>query len=409
MRQELVIAEKEFRDHLTSKRFLIILGVLLLLAAYAMATGMDQYNKSLEQYKKEKATGDSRYQEAILYQQQMIDNATRRGDPAIQIESMKRELETLKSNRDYFLNPSMPSLLQVFQVFTMIFYLLGMVLGIAMGFDQLTKEKESGSLKSVLSAPIYRDSLINGKTIGSMASLTVAMGITFLVTIAIMLFYGVVPGLEDLIRIGLFFIASVLYCTAFFAVAMLTSTVSKNSAMAVILAVGIVFSLVIISFVSAMVSVFIADSIVGPAPEYPVTPYGSYTMYESGGVVVYKAYNTTGDNGTADANSTVPLPTPAYDPMNDYYNKKYRMQAQISDVLNIVSPAYDYPGVAQALLSKEKPTDYYTSSYVPYSRPAQVSILDSLSYAWLKALALVIEALTAFILSYVIFMRMDVR
>jgi ABC-2 type transport system permease protein len=406
MRPELVIAEKEFMDHLTSKRFLVILAVLLLLAAYAMATGMDQYNKSLDQYKKDKATGADRYQEAVRYQQQMIDNATQNGVPAAQIESMKAELQNLKNNMDYFLNPSMPSLLQVFQVFTVLFGFLGMVLGIAMGFDQLTKEKESGSLKSVLSAPIYRDSLINGKTIGSMASLAVAVGITFLVIIAIMLFYGVVPGLEDLIRIGLFFIASMLYCTTFFAIAMLTSTVSRNSAMAVILAIAIVVSYLVVAMASVMISTFAAESIAGPAPVYQPP---------------------AGDN---DTNASAPY-YPYYDPANHYYkdwaDKRIGLQSQISDVLNIVSPLYDftglgsmypgvYPGVGQALLSREKPVDnpmdYYAVSNTasdPYSRPAQVSILDSLSYSWMKALALVLETLVALALSYVIFMRMDVR
>jgi ABC-2 type transport system permease protein len=300
---------------------------------------------------------------------------------------------------DYFLNPRMPSLLQVFQPYSLLLGILGMVLGIAMGFDQITKEKESGSLKSVLSAPVYRDSLINGKTIGSMACLAAAVGIMFLVTIAIMLFYGVVPSLDDLVRIGLFFIASILYCTAFFAIAMLTSAVSRSSAMAVILAIGIVFALLIISFASSIASFFIADSMLGPAPapEYtPVTPV--YTI------------------GTGELNSTVPVATPTSNPTSDYYNKKGKLQMQISDVLNIISPAYDYmgigsmyPGIAQALLSREKPTDYYTALYVPYSRPTQVSLLDSLSYAWVKALALIVETLLAFALSYVLFMRADVR
>src|SRR3974377_1949797 len=115
MRPELIIAEKEFVDHLYSKRFLIILAVLLLIAVYAMATGMDQYNKNLESYKDQKATGDTRYQDAIASQQRMIAEMVRNGAPADQVEMMKKDLQTLKNSRDYFLNPSMPSLLQIFQ------------------------------------------------------------------------------------------------------------------------------------------------------------------------------------------------------------------------------------------------------------------------------------------------------
>jgi ABC-2 type transport system permease protein len=398
MRQEIIIAEKEFRDHLTSKRFLVILAVLLLLAAYTMATGMDQYNKSLDQYKKDKVSGDYkasgtlRYQEAVQAQQQKIDNATQEGVPAAQIEHMKNDLQNLKNDRDYFLNPSMPSLLDVFQAFINMFGFLGMVLGISMGFDQLTKEKESGSLKSVLSAPVYRDSLINGKAIGSMASLAVAIGITFLVMIAIMLFYGVVPGPDDLLRIGLFFIASVIYCAAFFAIATLTSTVSRNSAMAVILAVAIVFAYIIVAVGSSMISSFAADSIVGSPPVYQ-PPAG---------------YNGTGDNG---ANASAPY----YDPMDDYNIKRDVLQLQIQDDLNAISPLYDftgmgsvYPGVGQALLSREVYYSVSDPAFDPYSR-AQVSILDSLSYIWVKLLALIVETIVAFALSYVVFLRMDVR
>lgn len=407
MRAEFIIAEKEFRDHLTSKRFLVILAVLLLVAVYGMATGLDQYNKSLAQYKNDKAGGASRFQEAVGYQQKILDAAVERGAPASEIEMYKAELQNVKDQRDYFLNPSMPTLLQVFQSFVWLFAILGMVLGIALGFDQLTKEKESGSLKSVLMAPVYRDSLINGKALGSMATLAAAMGIAFLVTIAVMLFYGVVPGLEDIIRVFLFFIASVLYCTAFFAIAMLMSTLSRNSAMAIVGAIGIVFGLIIVSFLSMLIANSVASAIVGPAPE---SAYTSIPTYSGHGYAVY------GTNLTN--NSTILVPTMGG---NDYFTKVEQLRNQISDMLNVVSPVYDfmgmgsiYPGIAQALLSNDKPM-YSYASYGSYTYSSsgvpnhQATLLDSLSYIWVKTLVLGLETLVAFALSYAIVMRMDVR
>jgi ABC-2 type transport system permease protein len=409
MRAELIIAEKEFVDQIYSKRFLVILGILLLLAVYAMVTGMDQYNKSLESYKSDKSTGASRFTEAVNYQQKAIDDAVNSGMPPETIESMKANLEDLKNNRDYFLNPSMPSLLQVFQAFTLLFGFLGMVLGIATGFDQMTKEKESGALKSVLSAPVYRDALINGKTIGSLATLAVAIGITFLVTIAIMLFYGVVPGLEDLARIFLFFIASMLYCATFFAIAMMTSTLARNSAMAVILAIGIVFTLLIFSIMSSTLSYAVAQAIVESAPE-PVNEPGYYS---------------TAMPAAASVNNSTVMATPTpYDASNDNNTRLSKIQReaftvmQIADVLNVVSPIYDYtgfgsiyPSIAGTLLTKDKPMDYSSGVYNhdPYSRPDQATLMDSLSYIWVKALALLVETIVAFGISYIVFMRMDVR
>jgi ABC-type transport system involved in multi-copper enzyme maturation permease subunit len=96
---------------------------------------------------------------------------------------------------------------------------------------------------------------------------------------------------------------------------------------------------------------------------------------------------------------------------NDYY--------QIMDVLNIASPYYDYagygsPGIAGALLSNDKLHDlgaqqYMGSAYVPSSRPEQATLEDSLSYIWVKVLMLLGETMAAFGISYVIFMRMDIR
>lgn len=44
MRPEMIVAEKEFRDHLASKRFMVIFAILLLLSFYGVYTGMDAYN-----------------------------------------------------------------------------------------------------------------------------------------------------------------------------------------------------------------------------------------------------------------------------------------------------------------------------------------------------------------------------
>ena len=115
----------------------------------------------------------------------------------------------------------MPSVLQVFQSMLMLFSYLGMVLGASLGFDQIAREKDEGSLKFLVTSPVYRDAIVNGKTIGAIATLAGAMGAAFAIIVAVMLLRGVVPGAEDMIRIFLFFIASLLYCTVFFALAMM--------------------------------------------------------------------------------------------------------------------------------------------------------------------------------------------
>ena len=48
MRTELIVAGKEFRDHLTSRRFIVIFTLMILLSAYGIANGLNDYNMLLE-------------------------------------------------------------------------------------------------------------------------------------------------------------------------------------------------------------------------------------------------------------------------------------------------------------------------------------------------------------------------
>lgn len=407
MKPIFIVAEKEFKDHITSKRFLAILAIFMLLAVWATVTGMDSYNKNLDYYKKDASSNNPYRQETINSMQKQIQDAEARGAPAEEIQSLKDSLE-------YYTNPPMPSVLQVFTIFAILFSIMGMILSVSMGFDQVSREKEDGSLKTVLSSPMYRDALINGKALGAIATLAVVMAATFLMTLAVMLLYGVVPGIDDLVRIGVFFIAALLYCTVFFAIAMMMSTIAKNSAMAVIYTIGVVFLILIFSVLSSLIGTLVAGYVMGPEPVPPVYP-GPYTVYSAGsGAVIY--YNSTSNN------SSMPMPIPGPGPINDEYSKymtkKYQMSAQIADTLNTVSPIHDFSGsfgiggiggtgIASVILSKQKPYDPYSSYWTSYSKT--ISVLESLSYVWTKVLGLIVEVILAFGITYVAFMRMDIR
>ncbi len=397
-----IVAEKELKDQITSKRFIAILAIFMLLAIYAMVTGMDSYNKSLEYYKNDVSTDNPYRQETINSMQKQIADAGARGASAEEIQSLKDSLE-------YYMNPPMPSVLQVFSSFALLFTILGMILSVSMGFDQVSREKEEGTLKTVLSSPMYRDALINGKALGAIATLAIVIAATFLMTLAIMLLYGVVPGADDLLRLAVFFIAALLYCAVFFAIAMLMSTIAKNSAIAVIYTIGVVFLILIFSILSSLIGTMVAGLVMGPEPDMPVYPV-TYPVYTStNDTIIYK-------NGTTEP---VPVPIPTYSPANDeYYNymtKKYQISAQISDVLNTVSPIYDFSGflglggnsISGAILSKQKPYDPTSSYWSPTTKT--ISVLESVSYVWTKVLGLIVEIILAFGLTYVAFMRMDIR
>lgn len=387
MRPELIVAEKEFRDHLASKRFLAIFTILMLLSFYGVYSGIDAYNKKLDQYKNPPLVMEQPFmKEAVESLQKQIQEAEARGDSPESIQALKDQLNLLT-------NPPMPSVLEVFNSMVIFFTFLGMILGAAMGFDQISKERDEGTLKFLVSSPIYRDAIINGKAIGAIATLAVALAAAFLLAIAIVMLRGVVPGLDDMLRIAAFFVAALLYCTVFFAIAMMMSAITKSTSMSVICIVGLVVLLIVFSILALVVSGFIAQAIVGPAP--PID-YGSLL-----------------NNSTGSANVSYIVTNSEY--MN-YTTRLVAMEFQISDAITTVSPVNDFGGfmgmgiggIGNAILSKT-PVQPFSFSLIATTSARQVSLLDSLASVWVKIFALIVEMVIAFAISYVAFMRMDVR
>ena len=394
MRPELIIAEKEFVDHITSKRFIVIFGILLLLAIYAISTGMDSYNQQLDHYKN--AQDDPNSQQNIASLQKSIQDARDHNMSNDYINSLQYQLDKL-------VNPPMPSVLQVFQGMLLLFSFVGMILGASLGFDQIARERDEGSLKFLVSSPIYRDAIINGKTIGAIATLASAMAAAFAITIAILMLKGVLPGVEEMIRIFLFFLASLLYCTLFFALAMMISTLSKSAAIAAVLTVGVVFSIFTYTVLAAFLSSWIALSIVGPAPS-PGIDYGSVPPIID---------NRTTNEIVYDVSSTYNS-----DAYSRYSDQLGTIKAEIGDLIGTISPIDDYIGymgyghlgIGPALITKDSSSSYYYSEAngtQDYGK--QVSLLDSLSAIWMKVFALILEIGIAFGISYISFMRADVR
>jgi ABC-2 type transport system permease protein len=385
MRPELIVAEKEFRDHLASKRFLVVFAILMLLSFYGVYSGMDVYNNKLDRYKNPSLVMDQPYMKEMASSlQKQIQDAEARGDSPESIQGLRDQLNALT-------NPPMPSVLEVFNSMVIFFTFLGMILGVAMGFDQISREKDEGSLKFLVSSPIYRDAIINGKTIGAITTLAVALAAAFLLAIAIVMVRGVVPGLDDMLRIAAFFVAALLYCTVFFAIAMMMSAITKSTSLSVIFTVGLVVLLIVFSILALIVSGFIAQAIIGPAPQM------DFFM----------------NNSTGSMNVSSIMSNSEY--MN-YTNKLVAMEFQISDTITTVSPVNDFGGfmglgmggIGNAILSKT-PVQSLSLTMTMMPSTKQISLLDSLASVWVKILVLVVYLVVAFAISYVAFMRMDIR
>lgn len=88
----------------------------------------------------------------------------------------------------------------------------GPLIGIIMGFDAINRERNEGTLAMLLSQPVHRDAIINGKFL---AGLSVIVMMVFAIVLLIsgmgMTVIGVVPTLEQVVRLLLYMVVSVVY------------------------------------------------------------------------------------------------------------------------------------------------------------------------------------------------------
>ena len=91
------------------------------------------------------------------------------------------------------------------------------VLGLALGFDSVVREKNSKSLNTLLTHPVFRDNIISGKIIGSLGTLTLVVFISVVASIGTLLILtGIDVGLSELNRILIFSVLTFLYLSGFF-------------------------------------------------------------------------------------------------------------------------------------------------------------------------------------------------
>ena len=375
----LIVAAKEFKDYLASKRFLALFGVLALLTIIGAITGLINYNEQLSTYNSNLQTVKSETVSAGGMMLKMIGG--------------------------------MPSLLSIFQSYGTYIASFGMLLAISMGFDMITREKEEGTLKLLLTHPVFRDSVINGKLIGAGAMLFMVLASTFLATTAIMMFFGIVPGIDDLTRIGAFFVMTLLFLFTYLAIAVTASTVSPNSSMAVLIAIFIV----LIGAVVPSISSTVGSAIMGTAPQMMITSTsgdstspGTVILGSSGGTTTVVSYAVS-DGGPGGAPGISRNGTPMT--INPEYTSYWSARNTIEGIMNVISPSYNYEVISQVITEKlsSPRTSGSNPGFFQRSADQSVSLLESLSSVWMNILALLVMIMVGFGISYVKFIRADVR
>jgi ABC-2 type transport system permease protein len=121
----------------------------------------------------------------------------------------------------------------------------GPLVGLILGFDTINRERNEGTLSKLLSQPIYRDTVINGKFLAGVVMITVMMvSIVSVITGLGLIVLGIVPGVEELWRILIYLIISIIYISFWLGIAILFSILFRSTATSALaaLAVWIFFS-----------------------------------------------------------------------------------------------------------------------------------------------------------------------
>lgn len=235
------------------------------------------------------------------------------------------------------------------------------LLGIAFGFDAINGERAQGTLARLLSHPIYRDDLVNGKFAAGLAAIALAVvGVTLIVAGLGIVRLGIVPTVGEVGRLLAWMAVTMLYIGVWLAIAMLASVLVARAATSALVALGLWLALSLFGVLLAQLVAGVLDPGVNPA-----------------------------DPESALRHAQLQQLLTAVNPGSVY------QQATLA-LLNPGVTAVLVPGFAQAVqLSQQIPT--------------QLSLQQSLLIIWPHVVGLLVVMVACFVTTYVVFLRQEVR
>ena len=237
--------------------------------------------------------------------------------------------------------------------------LLGPIVGLALGFDAVNSERSNGTLNRLVSQPIYRDAIIVGKFLAGTIVIAIVI---FSMGIALgavgMAATGLVPDVEEVLRILIFLFFTVVYIAFWLAMSILFSVICRHSATSALASISVwIFFAIFMSLVANIV----ANAV------YPVNAqYG--TMINS---------------------------------LNNY---------TLNQNLNRISPYYLYSEAVSTIMNPSvRSVNVVTVSQLTGAISGYLSLGQSLLLVWPHLTGLAALMLIAFGGSYVGFMRQEIR
>jgi len=148
------------------------------------------------------------------------------------------------------------------------------IIGIALGFDAVNSERTSGNLSRLLAQPIYRDSLINGKFLAGLTMITILIVSVVAIVAGLGLrLIGVPPGAEEILRLFMFIIVSILYGAFWMSLAVLFSVLFRKTSTSALASIAVwifmfLFMGIIANLIAGAVFPVNQDSMVAQVADY---------------------------------------------------------------------------------------------------------------------------------------------
>ena len=137
--------------------------------------------------------------------------------------------------------------------------IFGPLLGIVLGFDAVNRERSARTLSKLVSQPIYRDSVINGKFLAGLITITIMLvSIVLMISGLGLLLIGVVPGPEEILRLLIYLVISIFYIAFWLGISILFSVGFRSVATSALAAIA---CWIFFSFFVAMGASVVADAI----------------------------------------------------------------------------------------------------------------------------------------------------
>lgn len=316
------VGRKEIEDSFSSRKFLIILGLFLILSLTSVYFGVDNYQTQLDQF------GEG-------------------------------------GNTIYGQQPEKPSLIEVFNpLINANLALTAGLLGLFLSYNFISREREEGTMELLLSYPVYRDEIINGKLVAGIFTVAFTLLIAFIVSSGLAMFMlGQIPSLTVLSRLSFIWMGTTLYITFFLSLGTLLSTIFRSQWRS--LAVGV---LLLFGFLGMPLIANIAAPVI-----YSYDSPGAGSGVATGGMNV--------ENSRQESNR------------EEVMAKRERFTSVVSNL----SPVTNYNRYNDAILGTQYETD---EGLEPTFRESLETALDPLIY-------LISQTALALAASYMIFLRQD--